>query len=559
MKPHGLVAFYATLTTAAAITLSVPKDGISARLGHEASLPCWVTPATNAEDMEVRWYQTFDNPVLLYRDKKIQQTLVQAEYVGRTSFGHRTPRSEGLREGDLTLKLTNVTRNDEGEYTCYASQSAGYDNGKVRLTVTAMGTPPLLSVVRTTSVSVNVSCESHGWHPQPRLQWSDGQQSLAPQSLSYSRDDQGLVGVHSWLVSSSPWVSCSLSLSPEEEREGRVDLKSIPDVPSGGWKTAFIILLLVLLILTAIGVLCIKKKDMIKGIVRGTDMEEVDKHADGQTILTTVVIENTNCAALDDMKKHGVDITLDRSTASRHLTVSKDSKIVRDSKEVPCSEEWFSQRTFILGEPGFSSGCAYWEVCLEAKNVENNQMLTKESWWVGLASETVKQQGHDVPFTPSAGFWFLSSEKGKGIKVHAETSTICFVTQRPEILGVYLDYDKGEVSFYDVKDQKLIATLTTKFTEKVFPLFNPGKADISPLKIIAIPTGPKAGQETENSPDEIHSKQSDVPPETKSKTEQDVELETEISPLLKPTQSEKDKNCTSDLVSEECETKTGSV
>ncbi|XP_067117687.1 butyrophilin subfamily 1 member A1-like isoform X2 [Osmerus mordax] len=555
MKPHGLVAFYATLTTAAAITLSAPKDGISARLGHEASLPCWVTPATNAEDMEVRWYQTFDNPVLLYRDKKIQKTPIQAEYVGRTSFGHWTPRSEGLREGDLTLKLTNVTLNDEGEYTCYASQSAGYDNEKVRLTVTVIGTPPLLSVVRTTSGSVNVSCESHGWHPQPRLQWSDGQQSLAPQSLSYSGDDQGLVGVHSWLVSSSPWVSCSLSLSPEEEREGRVDLKSIPDVPSGGWKTAFIILL-VLLILTAIGVLLyIKKKDMIKGIVRGTDMDEVDKHADGQTILTPVVIENTNCAALDDMKKHGVDITLDRSTVLPHLKVSKDGKMVRDSTDVLCSEEeWFSQRTFILGEPGFSSGCAYWEVWFGA-----NETDLKESWWVGLASETVKQQGHDVPFTPSAGFWFLSSEKGKGIKVHAETSTICFVTQRPEILGVYLDYDKGEVSFYDVKDQKLIATLATKFTEKVFPLFNPGKDDVAPLRIIAIPTGPKAGQETENSPDEIHSKQSDVPPETKSKSEQDVELETEVSPLLKPTQSEKDKNCTSDLVSEECETKTGSV
>ncbi|XP_046904756.1 butyrophilin subfamily 1 member A1-like [Hypomesus transpacificus] len=485
MKPRGLIVLYASqLITAAAITLSVPKDGISARLGDEASLPCWVTPATNAEDMEVRWYQTFDNPVLLYRGKKIQISPVQADYD-----------------------------------TCYASQSAGYDNGKVHLTVTVRGTPPLLSVVRTTSGSVNVSCESRGWHPQPRLQWSDGQQSLAPQSLSYSRDDQGLVGVHSWLVSSLPWVSCSLSLSPEEEREGRVDLKRIPakDVPSGGWKTAFIILL-VLSILTAIGVLLyIKKKD-------------------GQTILTTgiptVVTEHTiSCAALDDMKKQGVNITLDRSTATPHLTVSKDGKIVRDSKDVVFSEEeWFSQRTFILGEPGFSSGCAYWEVGLGAKNVD-----LKESWWVGLASETVKQQGHDVPFTPSAGFWFLSSEKGKGLKVHVETNSMCFVTQRPEILGVYLDYDKGEVSFYDVKDQKRIATLATKFTEKVFPLFNPGRDEKAPLKII------------------------DVPRETKCKTEQDVELDTEVSALLKPTPSEMDQNRTGDLVSEVSETKTGSV
>ena len=86
--------------------------------------------------MEVRWYQTFDNPVLLYRDNKIQKTPVQAEYVGRTSFGHQNLRSDGLREGDLTLKLTNVTLNDEGEYTCYIGQSTGYSKVKVRLNVT---------------------------------------------------------------------------------------------------------------------------------------------------------------------------------------------------------------------------------------------------------------------------------------------------------------------------------------------------------------------------------------------------------------------------------------
>ena len=105
-----------------------------------------------------------------------------------------------------------------------------YLSDSLSLFMSVRGTPPLLSVVRTTSGSVNVSCESRGRHPRPGLQWSDGQQSLAPQSLRYSRDDQGLVGVHSWLVSSSPWVSCSLSLSPEEEREGRMDLKSIPGI-----------------------------------------------------------------------------------------------------------------------------------------------------------------------------------------------------------------------------------------------------------------------------------------------------------------------------------------
>ena len=88
---------------------------------------------------------------------------------------------------------------------------------------------------------------------------------------------------------------------------------------------------------------------------------------------------------------------------------------------------------------------------------------------------------------------------------------------------------------------------TKSETEKVFSLFNPGKGDIAPLTITDIPTGPKAGQETEHSPDEIHSKELDVPPETKCKTEQDVELVTEASPLLKPTPSEMVSDSDSDL------------
>lgn len=73
---------------------------------------------------------------------------------------------------------------------------------------------------------LNVSCESEGWHPKPWLQWSDQEQTLAPGTIVYGNDPGALMSVHSWLLlpSASSVVTCSVGLSEEEGKEGRVKL-----------------------------------------------------------------------------------------------------------------------------------------------------------------------------------------------------------------------------------------------------------------------------------------------------------------------------------------------
>ncbi|XDV46544.1 hypothetical protein PO909_014424 [Leuciscus waleckii] len=63
---------------------------------------------------------------------------------------------------------------------------------------------------------------------------------------------------------------------------------------------------------------------------------------------------------------------------------------------------------------------------------------------------------------------------------------------RPEKVGVFVDYEEGLVSFYDVKYRSHIYSFTGQtFTEKLYPVFNPGRNDkgknsrpliITPLK-----------------------------------------------------------------------------
>ncbi|KAJ8007996.1 hypothetical protein DPEC_G00100150 [Dallia pectoralis] len=460
------------------LPVSAPEGPVLVRLGRVATLPCWLTQSLNAEGLEVRWYRVngFDKPVLLYLDRRIQDANQPAEYAGRTSLGLREAKSQGLKGGDVTLELVNVTRDDQGPYTCYVSSDQGYGSATVHLRVNVLGTPPLLSAVRMENGSVNVSCVSHGWQPRPQLKWSDGTRTL-PGITHSDSGAQGLVSVRSWLLTpsvSSHWVSCSVSLPEEEEREGRVDLHNVPKMQvdsSGSLRTAVIILVLLLLTGAIIfGVLYWKRGGKIKSILRPR-MEEM------QPLLSTVspLLCCVPIADDDAMRFNAaVDVTLDLHDLPPYLKAN--SELVRDNIDYKCPSD---EHSYVLGTPGFKQGqCAYWEVGLG-----DTTLGIKESWWVGVASGSVSRK---APATPKNGFWYLSSDRKSGLQLNTAPGIHLPALPRPQTLGVYLDYDKGELSFISVEEKRLIVTVATVFTGEVFPLFNPGTNDKAPMKILNI-------------------------------------------------------------------------
>uniref|UniRef100_A0A7N9ATT5 Ig-like domain-containing protein n=1 Tax=Mastacembelus armatus TaxID=205130 RepID=A0A7N9ATT5_9TELE len=395
--------------------------------GHMIILPCWLNPPQNAEDLEVRWYRDghFDTPIMLYQ-KRLSDTSKEASYVGRVSFGLKDAESGGLKAGDVSLKLLNVTVSDEGVYNCYISSDQGYDKATVSLHVTAMGTTPFLSVVWRKENAVSVSCESTGWYPQPWLCWSDQKQNLTSNSLKYSKDSSGLVSVHSsLLVSSSSDVSCSVGLSDGESGQSGA---------AAGW-VAFGLLLIAALVL--FGVLS----------------------ADLYIVLWCF------------------KVTID----NEYLTV-KEGKLRDNIKKFKFSDETNNiYKTAIKGDPGFSTGKHYWEVSLG-----NEGLGLKQSWWVGVTNVTVPQESKLQGPNSYDGFWFLSSspERKDSFQFSTEPKVSFPVHSRPQTIGVYLNYDRGELSFFNVEDKHVIGTLTAKFTGKVFPLFNPGIGDKAPMEIL---------------------------------------------------------------------------
>ncbi|KAJ8377415.1 hypothetical protein AAFF_G00260750 [Aldrovandia affinis] len=199
-------------------SVSVPSAPVSVWLGDSVTLPCSVTPPMDVSPLEVRWYRPPHHhaPFLLYKDRKIEPSSQDNKYQGRVFLVGLGSGVGGLEGGNVSLSLRNVTMADSGAYKCYVGSLQWYDVGRISLQVNSVG-----------GQQVNVSCVSDGWSPKPSLIWRnrEGRELKDQQGLFYSTDPQGLVTVSGWLLfspSDSGWLSCTVSLSGGDSREGRV-------------------------------------------------------------------------------------------------------------------------------------------------------------------------------------------------------------------------------------------------------------------------------------------------------------------------------------------------
>ena len=160
-----------------------------------------------------------------------------------------------------------------------------------------------------------------------------------------------------------------------------------------------------------------------------------------------------------------VDVTLDPETAHPDLTVSEDRKSVRHgSKKLLLSlfdiPKRFSTVPVVLGSQVFFSGRCYWEV----------QVGDKPEWGLGLCRESASRKGN-VLFSPNNGYWVLRLQNGGNYEALTAPVSPLTLSVRPRCVGIFLDYEAGEISFYNVSDRSHIYTFTDKFFGNLRPLF----------------------------------------------------------------------------------------
>ncbi|XP_059385942.1 E3 ubiquitin-protein ligase TRIM39-like isoform X2 [Carassius carassius] len=188
------------------------------------------------------------------------------------------------------------------------------------------------------------------------------------------------------------------------------------------------------------------------------------------TQLKDTIDEKLTLTELKWMQQYAVDVTLDPDTAQPNLILSDDGKQVRRGdirQKLPDKPERFDPCPGVLGKEGFSSGRFYFEV----------QVKGKTNWDLGVARESINRKGQ-ITVSPSDGYWTVILRNGDEYKAGAGPSVSLSLRVKPQRVGVFVDYEEGLVSFYDVESSSHIYSFTAQsFTEKLYPLFSPGLND----------------------------------------------------------------------------------
>uniref|UniRef100_A0A3B3UBL8 Bloodthirsty-related gene family, member 1 n=1 Tax=Poecilia latipinna TaxID=48699 RepID=A0A3B3UBL8_9TELE len=159
------------------------------------------------------------------------------------------------------------------------------------------------------------------------------------------------------------------------------------------------------------------------------------------------------------------DITLDPGTAHPRLIISADGKQVQCGDRhqlVPDNPERFDRVVCVMAHQGFTSGRHYWEV----------DVGSKTDWDLGVASRSVIRKGK-IPVSPAHGYWFLSLRDRTDYAFRTDPATSLTVATRPSRVGIYIDCEKGLVSFYNVEAKLVIFTYTDSFKDTIHPFFSP--------------------------------------------------------------------------------------
>ncbi|XP_030609371.1 probable E3 ubiquitin-protein ligase TRIML1 [Archocentrus centrarchus] len=194
-------------------------------------------------------------------------------------------------------------------------------------------------------------------------------------------------------------------------------------------------------------------------------------------------IEKLSSIELKRISAFAVDVKLDPATAHQSLVLSDDGKKVRDvgkTAKGPDSPQRFDMFGSVLGLNRLTSGRAYWEV----------EVSKKTGWDMGVARRDANRKGI-LSLNPDNGYWVVVHYEDKKYAALTAPPMSLSLKEKPQKVGVFVDYEEGLVSFYDVTSQSHIFSFTEcLFGGEILPYFSPhlkqNEKNTDPLIISAV-------------------------------------------------------------------------
>ncbi|XP_026117376.1 butyrophilin subfamily 1 member A1-like isoform X3 [Carassius auratus] len=407
-------------------------DPVFAVAGEDVILPCSVKPSISVVDMRVEWFRSDQKDLLvhLYDDHEDKNTEQIQTYRGRTKLNHQE-----LQRGNASLKLSSVQIFDEGLYKCFIQSKSWNNDTTVNVKVEAVGRPPVITVDGFDhSGGLHLQCESEGWYPEPDLEWLDSEGvSLNSETTETHGNTEGFSVKRAITLHHSDKIHCRVKLR-HHMLETLIISSSNMFI---SWRTP-VILISVFVVLS-----------MIAGI------------------LIAVFVHKNKVSRL---RTYMVNVILDADTAHRRLIVYCDGKQVKlvkahrkESDRNETQKERFNAYHGALGKDGFSSGCFYFEV----------QVKGQTEWDLGVTRESVNRKG-SISLSPGDGYWAVGLKNGK-YWAHESPRVSLSMSVISQRVGVFVDYEKGLITFYDVESMSLMYSFTNQsFDKKLYPFVSLG-------------------------------------------------------------------------------------
>uniref|UniRef100_A0A8D2HS65 Butyrophilin-like protein 10 n=1 Tax=Urocitellus parryii TaxID=9999 RepID=A0A8D2HS65_UROPR len=424
-----------------------PHAPVLALVGEDAELSCQLVPNISTEGMELRWYRNQSSPaVLVHRNGEDVHQEQMVEYQGRTSFV-----SDHVARGEATLRIHNVTLFDNGTYHCLFKEGTSSNQATLWLTVAGKGS--IVQVVDDQGTGIQVKCTSAGWYPEPLVEWRDLRGQPVPAVTNFSLSaTTGLMAVVSRVTVQNGAVqglSCSISNPLLPERKG-----------AESWLPGE----------------CLFSPD-------STVLRPVPglQGSNSQTLLEETEQEETAQrpqASSTKAELFHVSPSLDPDTASPKLMVSEDQKSVKrllfDQYLLPNSKR-FDQDPCVLAQERFLAGRYYWEV----------EVGDRQAWILGVCLENIDREGW-IPKSPQHGLWAVELYK-KRFWALSYPRTHLSPSQPLRQLGILLDWDAGEISFYNATKGSLVYRFSElSFSGPLQPFFCLWTHDPRPLTICSV-------------------------------------------------------------------------
>uniref|UniRef100_A0A3P8ZSL9 B30.2/SPRY domain-containing protein n=1 Tax=Esox lucius TaxID=8010 RepID=A0A3P8ZSL9_ESOLU len=151
-----------------------------------------------------------------------------------------------------------------------------------------------------------------------------------------------------------------------------------------------------------------------------------------------------------------LNVTLDPDTACCELILSEDGKQMRlgDIHQILCNNQH-----------SFCTGRFYYEMRVKGK----------AGWVLGVVRESINRKGN-ITRCPENGHWVIRLWDGFDYRAYAGPDVHLSLREKPQKVWVFVDYEEGQVSFYNVEDRSHIYSFTgCNFMELLFPCFSTGK------------------------------------------------------------------------------------